>query len=135
MFDASDLPHADALELVPNSRRALVLGELARGRGRFHEVHPRLFDAYWVKGLDIGSDEVLLDVATDAGLDRAEVAAQLGSPEIVAAIEGETRDAVGNGIGGVPGWVVDDRLLVPGAQPHAVFERVLAGLGHEPVAA
>jgi predicted DsbA family dithiol-disulfide isomerase len=135
MFEAAGLPHADRLERVPNSRRALVLGELARERGRFGELHPRLFDAYWVKGLDIGSDDVLLDVAAAAGLDRSEVADQLASSEIVAAIERETREVVGQGITGVPGWVVDDRLLVPGAQPHEVFERVLAGLGHEPLAA
>jgi predicted DsbA family dithiol-disulfide isomerase len=30
--------------------------------------------------------------------------------------------------------VIDRRLLVPGAQPHEVFERVLERLGHEPIA-
>jgi predicted DsbA family dithiol-disulfide isomerase len=136
MFDAAGLPHADRLDLVPSSRRALVLGELAREQGRFGDLHPRLFEAYWVKGLDIGSDDVLLDVAADAGMDRAEVAERLAgwSPDLLAAIEEETRKVVEMGVNGVPGWVVDDRLLVPGAQPHEVFERVLTGLGHEPVA-
>jgi predicted DsbA family dithiol-disulfide isomerase len=36
------------------------------------------------------------------------------------------------GAGGVPAWVVDDRVLVPGAQPHELFERVMEQLGHEP---
>jgi predicted DsbA family dithiol-disulfide isomerase len=136
MFDAAGLPHADRLDLVPSSRRALVLGELARERGVFDEVHPRLFKAYWVEGLDIGSDDVLLDVASAAGMDRVEVAERLdSSPAIIEAIERETAEVVGMGVTGVPGWVVDDRLLVPGAQPHEVFERVLTGLGHEPNAA
>jgi predicted DsbA family dithiol-disulfide isomerase len=30
----------------------------------------------------------------------------------------------------VPAWVLDDRLLIPGAQPPEVFERVLERLGY-----
>ena len=110
-----------------------MLAELAREAGRFDEVHPRLFEAYWVKGLDIGDDHVLLDVAEQAGVDRAEVADRLAEPgDLLQSIEQETRELVQAGVTGVPGWVVDDRFLVPGAQPHEVFERVLTGLGHEP---
>ena len=41
--------------------------------------------------------------------------------------------AVELGAGGVPAWVIDQRLLVPGAQPHEVFVRALHQLGHQPV--
>jgi predicted DsbA family dithiol-disulfide isomerase len=133
MFDAAGLPHADSLSFVPNSRKALVLGELARPQGRFPVVHARLFEAYWVEGRNIGNDDVLLDIADEAGMDRAEVIDRLADPgDIMAAIEQETRDVVGQGITGVPGWVVDARFLVPGAQPHEVFDKVLTRLGHEP---
>jgi predicted DsbA family dithiol-disulfide isomerase len=136
MFEAASLPHAERLEKVPSSRRALVLGEIARDEGRHEELHPRLFEAYWVKGLDIGDDEVLVDLAAEAGLDREETATKLAdwAPPLLEAIENETRTAVEMGVTGVPGWLVDARLLVPGAQPHEVFERVLTRLGHEPQA-
>jgi predicted DsbA family dithiol-disulfide isomerase len=32
------------------------------------------------------------------------------------------------GAGGVPAFVVDDRVLIPGAQPHELFEKVMAKL-------
>ena len=136
MFEAAGLPHAERLEKVPSSRRALVLGEIARDQGHYDELHPRLFEAYWVDGLDIGSDDVLLDLAAGVGMDRAETAERLSSwtADLLAAIEEETRGAVEMGVTGVPGWLVDQRLLVPGAQPHEVFERVLTRLGHEPQA-
>ena len=136
MFEAAGLAHADQLDKVPSSRRALVLAEIARDQGRHGELHPRLFEAYWVKGLDIGSDDVLLDLATDIGLDRAETAERLSAwtPDLLKAIENETRTVVEMGVTGVPAWLVDQRLLVPGAQPHDVFERVLTRLGHEPQA-
>jgi predicted DsbA family dithiol-disulfide isomerase len=136
MFEAAGLPHAERLEKVPSSRRALVLGEIARDQGHHEELHPRLFEAYWVEGLDIGDDEVLVGLAEQAGMDGAETAEKLStwSPALLGAIEDETRTAVEMGVTGVPGWLVDQRLLVPGAQPHEVFERVLTRLGHEPQA-
>jgi predicted DsbA family dithiol-disulfide isomerase len=136
MFEAAGLPHAERLEKVPSSRRALVLCEIARDQGKHDELHPRLFEAYWVDGRDIGDDAILVDLAEDAGMDRADTQAKLAewTPELLGAIEQETRAAVGMGVTGVPGWLVDERLLVPGAQPHEVFERVLTRLGHEPQA-
>jgi predicted DsbA family dithiol-disulfide isomerase len=136
MFESAGLPHAERLEKAPSSRRALVLGEIARDQGRHGELHPRLFEAYWVEGRDIGSDEVLLDLAENVGMDRAETAERLSAwaADLLGAIEEETRGAVEMGVTGVPGWLIDQRLLVPGAQPHEVFERVLTRLGHQPEA-
>src|SRR3954454_3925709 len=90
MFEAAGLPHAESIERVPNSRRALALAEYAREEGRFEEVHRALFRAYWAEGLDIGSDEVLLGVAADAGLDPAEAAGRLDDPALLAVIEQHT---------------------------------------------
>ena len=73
MFDAAGLPHADRREKVPNSRRALMLGELARERGVFDALHPRLFDAYWARARDIGDAAVLIEEGVASGLDEAEV--------------------------------------------------------------
>ena len=113
-----------------------MLGEIARDEGKHGELHPRLFEAYWVDGRDLGDDAVLVDIAAAAGLDRDETATKLAdwAPPLLEAIENETRAAVEMGVTGVPGWLVDQRFLVPGAQPHEVFERVLTRLGHEPQA-
>lgn len=132
MFDEAGLAHAERLDRVPNSRRALALAELARDRGRLTDLHPRLFDAYWARGLDIGSDEVLVQEGVAAGLDRDEIAAALGDEGYAQRIAQETEQAISIGAGGVPAWVIDRRLLVPGAQPHEVFEQVMAQMGHEP---
>jgi predicted DsbA family dithiol-disulfide isomerase len=135
MFDAAGLPHAETIDLVPNSRRALLLAEYAREVGRFDEVHRALFHAYWVEGRDIGSDDVLVSVAAEAGLDPGETRARLDDPGLHRIVEEQTNEALRHGAGGVPAWAIDERVLVPGAQPHEVFERVLERLGHAPVEA
>jgi predicted DsbA family dithiol-disulfide isomerase len=132
MFDEAGLPHADDIALVPNSRKALRLGELARERGVHPDLHRRLFDAYWVRALDLGADDVLVAEATAAGLDEAEVREVLATDRYLDVVQSETQTALASGANGVPAWVVDERLLVPGAQPYEVFDQVMERLGHEP---
>lgn len=133
MFEQAGLPHAEPLEKVPNSRGALMLGEFARERGAFDVLHPRLFEAYWARGRDLGVEQVLVEEGTAAGLERAEIIDALRDERYLERIEAETRAAIELGAGGVPAWVIDRRVLVPGAQPHEIFERVLGRLGHEPL--
>ena len=132
MFEQAGLPHAEPLEKVPNSRGALMLAELARARGAFDELHPRLFDAYWAKGLDIGDERVLVQEGGAVGLEESEIVDVLRDERYLGRIEAETQAAIELGAGGVPAWVIDRRLLVPGAQPRDVFARVLERMGHAP---
>jgi predicted DsbA family dithiol-disulfide isomerase len=133
MFERAGLPHSASLDRVPNSRRALMLAELARDRGSFEALHPRLFDAYWARGRDIGDEQVLVEEGAAVGLDEADVADVLSGERYLGRIEEQTRLAIELGAGGVPAWLIDQRLLVPGAQPHKVFEHALDRLGHAPL--
>ena len=134
MFSDAGLPFKSDLDKVPNSRLALILGELARDRGVHGALHPRLFDAYWARGRDLGDPQVLIEEGSAAGLDEQEVEAALRDPRYGERVTRETEAAIELGAGGVPAWVIDERLLVPGAQPHEVFDQVLARFGHQPAA-
>jgi predicted DsbA family dithiol-disulfide isomerase len=133
MFAQAGLPYADTLEKVPNSRRALMLAERARDRGAFAALHPRLFDAYWARGRDIGDERVLVEEGAAVGLDEGDVLDAPQDGRYLERIGAYTSAALDLGAGGVPAWLIDERLLVPGAQPHEVFARVFARLGHEPL--
>jgi predicted DsbA family dithiol-disulfide isomerase len=133
MFAEAGLPHAETLEKVPNSRRSLLLSQLARDRGLLEALHPRLFDAYWARALDIGDQQVLVEEGTAAGLDEGEIIDTLQSEGYLPRIEEETRSAIALGASGVPAWVIDRRVLILGAQPREVFAHVLQRLGHTPL--
>ena len=135
MFDEAGLPYARTRDKVPNSRRALALGELARDRGVHGALHPRLFDAYWARNLDLHDPDVLVSEGAKVGLAQDEIRIAVDDPGYAARIAQETDTATELGVAGVPGWVVDDRLLIPGAQPHDLFERVMERLGHTPIEA
>jgi predicted DsbA family dithiol-disulfide isomerase len=133
MFTEAGLAYADDIPKVPRSIRALVLGELARDRGLHETLHPRLFDAYWARGRDLGDEDVLVEEGAAVGLGEDEIRPALEDAAYRRRVEEQTTLAVQLGAGGVPAWVIDERLLVPGAQPHEVFDQALERLGHEPV--
>lgn len=135
MFERAGLPFTGSIDRVPNSRSALMLSEVARDSELFDVLHRRLFDAYWARGRDIGDERVLVEEGIAAGLDEQAIVDAIHDERHLSRVEAETRGALELGVNGVPAWLIDRRLLVPGAQPHEVFERALQRLGHEPIAA
>lgn len=118
---------------VPRSLRALQLGELARSEGCYDEVHRRLYRAYWSEGRDIGDLDVLVEIGSAAGVDPDKARQVLQSDGYAEQVRRSTITAQRLGVTGVPAWVVDDKVLVPGAQPHQIFDDVLGQMGYEPL--
>ena len=127
-FEAADLVYNPPPEVVPNTMRALSLTELARDRGLQRPMHDRLMHAYWEEARNIGDPEVLREVAVEVGLAEDEVAAGLDDGGLANRVRASTAEAQSLGVTGVPAFVLDNRLLVLGAQPRDVFERALAHL-------
>jgi predicted DsbA family dithiol-disulfide isomerase len=126
------LPEPNPPAVIPNTMPALALTAWAStqpsGAKPLHDV---LFRRYWVEGQNVAERDVLLVAVEEAELDRAAATDALDDPHWVEVVRGETAEAQALGAGGVPAWVIDQRVLVPGAQPHELFERVLGKLGHE----
>lgn len=77
--------------------------------------------AYWEEGQNIGDPEVLRALAAELGLEGAEAAisGDLHGDEVA----GATAKAQAIGINAIPAFLLDDRLIVLGAQPDEVFEQ------------
>jgi predicted DsbA family dithiol-disulfide isomerase len=60
-------------EVVPNTRRALQLAELARERGEHEAAHERLMDAYWAEARDLGDPDVLRELGEELALPAEDV--------------------------------------------------------------
>ena len=131
MFDAAGLPHAPRTRL-PNSRAALNVGELAREHGVHEPLHSRLMTAFWAEDRDISDPDVLVAEAAPFGLDADEVRDAASKFPYQDLIQASTGAVMEMGASGVSAFAVDDRVLIPGAQPHEVFDQVLAQMGHRP---
>jgi predicted DsbA family dithiol-disulfide isomerase len=113
-------------DVIPNSFDALRLTELARELGRHGEIHDRLMDAYWRDGVDLGNRDELRRLLHDLPVDDVERV--LTTDEHADRVRASTQRAVSIGVTGVPGFLIDGKLLVPGAQPREVFEQAFAQL-------
>jgi predicted DsbA family dithiol-disulfide isomerase len=125
-FARAGLEYAPPLDVVPNTRLALRLGELARDRGLHEPLHDRLMDAYWSEGQNIGDPEVLRPLAAEVGLDGVDEL--LAGDAYLDRVTASTEQAHSIGINGIPAFLLDKRLLVLGAQPREVFEQAFAQL-------
>ena len=125
-FARVGLEYAPNPDVVPNSQLALRVTELARDRGLHDAVHDRLMRAYWAEGRDIGDVDELRTLAAEAGLDDIEPA--LAEDAYAERIAASTQQAHELGINGIPAFLLDERLLVLGAQPYETFEQAFERL-------
>lgn len=117
---------------VSNSHRALELAEFAKDRGRFQDVHERLFTAYFEDGLDIGDEAILAQIATSAGLDPRAWQEEATSGRYRDLVDRTTQLARERGYTSTPTIIFDDRFMIPGAQDMTVYRDVLRRMGAAP---
>ena len=94
----------------------------AAGHGRQDAMLERLMRAYFTEGGAIGEPATLERLATEAGVDAAEV---IAGDAYADAVRADERTAAALGITAVPFFVVDRRLAVAGAQPADVLGEFL----------
>lgn len=96
----------------------------AGGEAAANDMVERLFRANFRDGLRVGSRDVLLALARDAGI--ADAAEALEAQTYAAAVRDDEAKAHAMGVGGVPFFLFEGRLAVEGAQSVAVLREALA---------
>ena len=110
---------------ISNSRLALEAAEYARSQGKLEKLNRALFLAYWKDGKDIGNLAVVEGLAEGAGLDPAGLRQALEEQTFAPLVEEQITGAHRADIHAVPTFIFDGRYAVQGAQPYAVFKRVM----------
>jgi predicted DsbA family dithiol-disulfide isomerase len=77
------------------------------------------------------SHEVLLACAAEVGLDPARASAVLASGEFAEDVREREQFFTSHGIHAVPAVIINDRHLISGGQPAAVFEQALRQIAAE----
>jgi predicted DsbA family dithiol-disulfide isomerase len=113
----------DKMERTPNTLDAHRLIWLAEKEGVQDAVVEALFQAYFTNGRDISKRQMLIDVVTEAGLDRSKTLALLEGDEGMNALR--EADELGRRfrVDGVPFFIVNGKITLSGAQqPDAFLE-------------
>ena len=94
-------------------------------QGKQKELKKALFDAYFTRGQDPSSRNLLVQVAGKVGLDEAEAVQVLSSGRYAQEVRDMEHFYHRNGIESVPAVIINEKHLISGGQPPEAFERAL----------
>jgi len=115
----------DKIQRQPNTLSAHSLIAMAEPGPAQDRVKETLLNAYFIETLDLTDENVLLDLAERAGLDRAAVQASLRDPAARQAISDADEQARRMGVEGVPFFIFNQRVGLSGAhEPEALLEAI-----------
>ncbi len=113
---------------LPNTRRALLLAEHARDRGRLHPLRRAVMEAHWERGEDIEDHAVLAACAGSAGLDQEAGLLALRDPALGARVDLAAEEAARDGVTGIPTFLLGGRRIV-GCQGYEVLAAAAEAAG------
>jgi len=128
----------DRVSQVPNTLRAHRLMYLAESEGVDQTaLAEELMKAFFERGEDIGNKEILIELGGRHGIaarDAEKIIDDEAAKQIVLSREAQVRSS---GIAGVPGYLLNRRLLVIGAQDTDAlvnaFDRAMFGEGNDSI--
>ncbi|MDN3586663.1 DsbA family oxidoreductase [Pedobacter aquatilis] len=108
-----------------NSFDAHRIIHLAAKHGLQDLAEEKIFEAHFVKGLNVAENSILLQLAQKIGLDKSETEKVLKGDEFAEAVRYDVYESQNLGIRGVPYFVMDRKYGVSGAQPVQAFTDAL----------
>jgi predicted DsbA family dithiol-disulfide isomerase len=122
---------ADKIARQPNTLDAHRLILWASSVDRAADMKQRLMDMYFTEGADLSDREVLVQAASDVGLDPDQTRDLLASETDIARVEAAAKSAQESGIEGVPFYIFGGVLAVSGAQsPEHLVEAIREAQRH-----
>tara|TARA_B100000787_G_C16177201_1_gene289707 strand:+ start:135 stop:770 length:636 start_codon:yes stop_codon:yes gene_type:complete len=116
----------DKIQITPNSFNSHRLLALAYQKNLQNEIIEDLFQAYFLEGLDIGDPNTLLDIAKNHEINEDEFKQYLTDKSNIEPLANEEKEARKMGIKGVPNFIVNQQLVINGAQPVENFELIFS---------
>jgi predicted DsbA family dithiol-disulfide isomerase len=100
--------------------------------GKQTELKLALFDLYFQQSGDPSDHSQLLQVVEKVGLDKAQASAILASDKYTDEVRAAQRLYQANDISSVPAVIINNKHLISGGQPAAVFEQALREIANNP---
>ncbi len=111
----------DKIERTPNTVDAHRLIWLAVQHGCQDAVVEALFRAYFTDGRDISNHQTLIDVVSEAGLERQVAESMLASDDGMDVIERAGESSQRHQVTGVPFFIINNAITLSGAQVSETF--------------
>ena len=117
-----------------DAHRLLHWASLEGAAGQQHALKKALLAACHTRSEAMAHHDVLLACVREVGLDEARAQAILASDEFAQDVREREAFYTSHGIHSVPAVIINDRHLISGGQPAAVFEQALRQIASEAAA-
>ena len=118
----------DDIKITPNSFNSHRLLALAYQKKIQDKMIEDIFQSYFIRGEDIGDPAVLLDIAIKHNIDEDEFKNYLMNKENIEPLANEEIQARKMGINSVPTFIVNQQIVINGAQSVDNFELIFTKL-------
>lgn len=112
-------------EFVPNTRLALEIGEFAKENQKMHDWIDKVYHASFVEGKNIGDKEVLLQIASEIGLDKEAVCQALEKGQYSQLLLKHDQECTEKKIEWVPTIFSGDEKILEGVFTFSTFEETI----------
>jgi predicted DsbA family dithiol-disulfide isomerase len=116
------------IKRTPNTQNAHRLIHWAGLQGVQEQAVSELFKAYFEQGLDIGNTSNLIMIASSIGLNEKKTRELFGSDTDIKNILDRDKNSRMRGVTGVPTFIVANTHVLTGAQPIALWSKVITEL-------
>lgn len=131
---AEDIPfNFEAITRSPNTINAHRVVRWSHSVGMQDQVMEGLFKSYFVDGGDLTDNNVLIEVAAAAGMDRDIIERLINSDADIEETKNEIALAQQMGVTGVPTFIVGQKYAIVGAQGPEVIASAIAKVMEEGV--
>jgi predicted DsbA family dithiol-disulfide isomerase len=107
------------------------VGEYARKIGKNDEFTGAVFKAYFEDCLDIGREEVIIELAKNIGFTKRDVVSALEDLLLQKRYANNCLDARTLNVTGVPTFIINGEYKIVGAHPEETFEKLLEKIEKE----
>lgn len=117
--------HFEKIEVQPNTLDAHRLIGWASAEGKADALVENIFADFFVNGVDLSDRANLAAAAARAGMNAAQVSAELASDKDEQLVARQAQAASASGIGGVPFFVFGNKVALSGAQEPEVISSAI----------
>lgn len=111
-----------------DAHRLMKLAETKYDQPTLRKLNAALFDAYMVRGLSLADRDVLMQCGREADIKEEEIIDLLQSDRYVDAVVADERQAEKYGVTGVPFFLIDGKMAVPGCISTEEFKELLLSM-------
>jgi predicted DsbA family dithiol-disulfide isomerase len=109
----------DKIQVTPNTSLSHILTKLAFSKKIGHQVLGKIYNAYFLKGANIGDADILIEIGKSQNISEKEIIESFSSEEETGDINRSDSIARSMGINGVPFFEINNKTYISGAQSTA----------------